>query len=82
MAISVPVSANTLFAEATVAADGTLHLEGAAPTLKPGDRVMLTISPALDAPSGSGGTPLRGSVLRYDEPFGAAARAEDWEALR
>jgi hypothetical protein len=25
--------------------------------------------------------PLRGSVLRFDDPFGPAAPEEDWEAL-
>jgi hypothetical protein len=26
--------------------------------------------------------PLRGSVLRYDDPFGPAVPEEDWEALQ
>ena len=26
--------------------------------------------------------PLKGSVLRYDDPFGPACPAEDWEVLR
>ncbi len=26
--------------------------------------------------------PLKGSILRYDDPFGPACPIEDWEALR
>jgi hypothetical protein len=26
--------------------------------------------------------PLRGSILRYDDPFGPAAPLEDWEVLQ
>lgn len=32
--------------------------------------------------SAAGRYPLRGSVLRYDEPFEPAAPAEEWEANR
>ena len=30
----------------------------------------------------NGENPLKGSVLRYDDPFGPACPPEDWEVLR
>ena len=81
MEIALPVTAKTVFAEATVAEDGSLHLEDPAPALKPGDKVLVTISPIAEA-TGKNLQPLLGTVTRYDDPFGPAAPPEDWEALR
>ena len=49
--------------------------------LKPGDKVLLTISPLQEA-IGENIKPLLGTVMRYDDPFGAAAPPEEWEAVR
>src|SRR5438034_205421 len=75
MANVLPDPAKTVFVEATVAQDGSLHLEGPAPALKPGDRVRLTISPLPTAPD-EDSQPLLDTVTRYDDPFGPAAPLE------
>jgi hypothetical protein len=62
------------------------------PELRPliGKQVEITICEAADEP-GNGAPaqpvsadryPLRGTVLRYDDPFGPAADPDDWEACR
>ena len=71
----------TIFAEATVAEDGSLHLNSPASGFKPGERVRLIISPILNDQADVQ-TQLRGSVVRYDDPFGPAAPTDDWEALK
>ena len=81
MQIALPVANRTVFAEATVGEDGALHLDHPAPTLKPGARVLLTISPQTEAVE-ENLRPLLGTVIRYDDPFGPAADPDDWEALR
>ena len=81
METTLPVTAKTVFAEATVAEDGSLHLESPTPALKPGDKVLLTISPIAEA-TGQNPTLLLGTVTRYDDPFGPAAPIEEWEAPR
>ena len=70
-----------IFAEATVGEDGSLHLNPPAASLKVGERVLLTISPMRETRTDVQ-TLLRGSVLRYDDPFGPSAPLEEWEALR
>lgn len=69
--------AKTILAEATVAEDGSLHLTDPTLTFKPGEKVLLAISPIAD-----GKESLRGSVIRYDDPFGPPTPPEDWEALQ
>lgn len=60
------------------------------PELRPliGKQVEITVREATEE-QGNGATPqpvaadrypLRGSVLRYDDPFGAAADPQEWEA--
>ena len=81
MGSALPVTAKTVFAEAIVAEDGSLHIEGPTPALKPGDKVLLTISPIAEA-TDENPRPLLGTVTRYDDPFGPAAPIDEWEALR
>ena len=42
--------------------------------------VVTEIEPAPDPGVPSERYPLRGSVLRYEDPFGPAVPEEDWEA--
>ncbi len=82
MSNAPPITTRTIFAEATITEDGSLRLDD--PGLlafKPGDKVALTISP-LPHVNGENAKLLRGTVTHYEEPFGPAAPAEEWEALR
>lgn len=82
MDIALPIGMKTVFAEATVGEEGTLHLKDASQFfLKPGEKVTLTISPIAEA-SGENAKLLLGTVTRYDDPFGPATAPEEWEALR
>lgn len=81
MEIASPLTSRTVFAEATVREDGSLHLNSPAPTLKPGARVLLTISPQAEAGE-ENSRPLVGTVIRYEDPFGPAIAPDEWEALR
>ena len=81
MEFSLPVNNKTVFAEATVGEDGALHLVSPAPTLKPAAKVLLTISPQEEA-TAENSTPLLGTVIRYDDPFGPATIPDEWDALR
>jgi hypothetical protein len=81
MEIALPVHTNTVFAEATVGEDGALYLRNPPPSLKPGARVLLTISPQTE-PAEENATRLIGSVIRYDDPYGPATDVDEWEALR
>ena len=81
MEIALPITSKTVFAEATVGEDGALHLHNPAPTLKPGAKVLLTISPKAETAEEN--TPsLLGTVLRYEDPFGPPASPDEWDALR
>jgi hypothetical protein len=69
-------------AKATVGEGGTVTVRGL--PLAPGANVDVIVR------SGNGVQPslekvremLRGSVLRYEDPFGPAVPPEDWDALR
>jgi hypothetical protein len=76
MELALPIIARTVVAEATVAEDGSLHLVAPMPALRPGAKVMLTISPISEA-TGENSNPLLGTVMRYDDPFGPAAPLEE-----
>lgn len=67
---------------ATLMEDGTLALKGL--PFQAGDRVEIIIleQPKVEEPAPSSDRPLAGSVLRYDDPFGPAVPAEDWEVLK
>ena len=76
-------TANTVIVEATMGEDGALHVdEGMGLLLSPGARVMLTISPIVEPPQRNGAASLVGTVTSYDDPFGPATDASDWEAMR
>jgi hypothetical protein len=64
--------AKMVLTEATVAPNGSL-IPAASPNLpfKPGEKVMLTIT-ALPEIDPENPYPLRGTVLHYEDPFGAA----------
>ncbi len=71
----------TFLAEATVAKDGSLHLVQPLTALKPGEKVLLSISRPRSL-SGNSTYLLRGTVIRYDDPFAPAVPADDWDAVR
>ena len=81
MEFALSTNTKTVFAEATVGEDGALHLNNPAPTLKPGAKVLLTISPQAEQTQ-ENPTQLRGTVTRYDDPFGPATGPGEWEAMR
>ena len=75
------IATDTFFAEALVGENGSLVLlNQPIPPLTPGEKVRLTIYSETE------GSPerlnsLRGTVTRYDDPFGPAAAPDEWEAL-
>ena len=64
--------------ETTLAADGALQLK--ALPFQEGERVEVIVLEHQPASSGTGPNPLKGSVLRYDDPAEPVA-SDDWEAL-
>ena len=64
---------------ATLELDGTLTLDHL--PFQAGQRVEVIVA-AISAAVPEDDFPLRGSVLRYDDPFGPACPLEDWEALK
>ena len=82
MEIALPVGTKTMLAEAIVGEDGALHLKDTTRfSLKPGEKVVLTISPVGEVNSETA-QPLLGTVTYYEDPFGPATTPEEWEALR
>ncbi len=74
-------SSQPYWTEATVAPDGSLVLDSPSRLpLKPGEKVAILLSP-LPKESQESAYTLRGTVLRYEDPFGSATELEDWEAL-
>ena len=63
---------------AVVEKDGSVILEGL--PFKPGETLAITVETAPC--SNAERYPLRGSVLRYDDPFEPAVPPEQWEALQ
>jgi len=74
---ALPVTAQTILTEATVAEDGSLHLTDPTLALTPGEKVLLAISPMAKG-KGESKEPLRGTVICYDDPFGPSTSPEDW----
>ncbi len=66
--------------ETTIKSNGTLTLEEL--PFKEGDIVEVIILERQVKPETENPYPLRGKLLKYDDPFGPAAPLEDWEALR
>lgn len=78
---ALPVGGKTIFTEATVGEDGSLHLSDTTGfAFKPGEKVALTISPIAEG--GGENFSLLGTVTRYEDPFGPATEPEEWKALR
>lgn len=79
---------NAYKVETTLTEDGTLKLQGlpfhAGDTVeviileRPSCQQEQTATPTLE----SNQYPLRGTVIRYDDPFEPAVPMEDWEALQ
>lgn len=65
--------------EVVVAEDGSLRLDEL--PFRPGEIVEVILIPRVAAAHTHPSAPLRGSVLRYDQPIAPVAD-EDWEALR
>jgi hypothetical protein len=80
MAVALPVSTKTIFVEAIVGEDGSLHLDSLAPAFTPGARVLLTIAPIAET-TPENTQPLVGTVTRYHDPFGPATPPSPKEAL-
>jgi hypothetical protein len=49
---------------------------------KKGDEVEVIILERSSSKNNSDSYPLRGTVIRYHDPFEPATSAEDWEALQ
>ena len=47
-----------------------------------GKDVEIIVMETNEKPTETESNPLKGSVLRYDDPFEPACPIEDWEALR
>ena len=65
--------------ETTLAEDGTLRLD--ALPFREGETVEVIVLERRPTPEAARPNPLKGSVLRYDDPTEPAA-SDDWEALR
>ena len=66
--------------ETTLTENGTLTI-GNLP-FQAGDTVEIIILERYSRPLNSNPYPLRGKVIRYDDPFESATPLEDWEALQ
>jgi hypothetical protein len=64
--------------ETTVEADGSVKLT--ALPFHPGERVEIIVLPAPKNGVSDDSLPLRGSILRYDDPTDPVAE-DDWEAV-
>jgi hypothetical protein len=71
---------NSLHIKTKMPADGKLTLDRL--PFEPGEELEIEIQPAKSGNPPTPTYPLRGSVIRYDDPFEPAAPPEDWEALR
>jgi len=78
----------TVRIERTLTADRTLLLEdlpfppGATVGVIIEEQAPLSATPKAASPSEQPRYPLRGTVLKYDDPFGPAVPEDDWDALR
>jgi hypothetical protein len=66
--------------ETTLTENGTLLLKDLPFTA--GEAVEIIVLQLPSRPSESNLYPLRGTVYRYDDPFGPATPVEDWEVLQ
>jgi hypothetical protein len=65
--------------ETALTENGKLSLQNL--PFKKGDEVEIIILDRSSSKTTTDSYPLRGTVLRYDDPFEPATCAEDWEAL-
>ncbi len=65
--------------EAVLSEDGKLSLDRL--PFRAGQAVEVIVLPSAHPPAPAGDHPLKGSVLRYDDPTDPIA-VDDWEALR
>ncbi|MEC4984160.1 MAG: hypothetical protein SAJ37_00345 [Oscillatoria sp. PMC 1068.18] len=66
--------------ETTITENGTLHLKNL--PFKSGETVEIIVLERNSQPPNSNPYPLRGKVIRYEDPFEPATSLEDWEALK
>ena len=66
--------------ETALTENGKLSLQNL--PFKKGDEVEIIILDRSSSKTVSNSYPLRGTVIRYDDPFEPAISAEDWEVLR
>lgn len=66
--------------ETALTENGKLSLQNL--PFKKGDEVEIIILDRSSSKNITDSYPLRGTVIRYDDPFEPAASAEDWEALQ
>jgi hypothetical protein len=59
----------------------TLHLPQLRPWVEK-DVEIIILEAVTRSPNSNSEYPLRGSILRDDDPFGPAVVAEEWEAAR
>lgn len=79
---------NAYKVETVLTEDGTLMLQGL--PFHAGDTVEVIVLERSSCQQGETSTlspglnqyPLRGTVIRYDDPFEPAVPVEDWEALK
>jgi hypothetical protein len=66
--------------ETALTENGKLSLQNL--PFKKGDEVEIIILDRSSSKTTTDSYPLRGTVLRYDDPFEPATSAEDWDALQ
>ncbi|MEN9870070.1 MAG: hypothetical protein RLZZ171_1058 [Cyanobacteriota bacterium] len=66
--------------ETALTENGKLSLQNL--PFKKGDEVEIIILDRSSSKTTTDSYPLRGTVIRYDDPFEPATSAEDWEALQ
>jgi len=66
--------------EAILTENGTLTINNL--PFQAGDAVEIIILERHSLPLNSNPYPLRGKVIRYDDPFESATAIEDWEVLQ
>lgn len=66
--------------ETALTENGKLSLQNL--PFKKGDEVEIIILDRSSSKTITSSYPLRGTVIRYDDPFEPATSAEDWEVLQ
>lgn len=66
--------------ETALTENGKLSLQNL--PFKKGDEVEIIILDRSSSKTNTDSYPLRGTVIRYDDPFEPVASAEDWEVLQ